>query len=293
MSRLAQLELLGLGRRGGFQRAAVRGARGGSTTSRFASRGSGGFQGPNPRLPMGDPGIGSFFKKIARGVKKVVSVARKVAPIAAFAIPGIGPGIGALLAIGGGVVGRLPLLPRTRVASLTPPRSILSNLATIASARTFSGIRTTLPTQSQRIAAQRAAKIPGGGSVSKLATLLGGLGVGSQLARTIPGILAKLGITKTQAAVGAAGVLGAGAFGLEQLAERFGIRGGAGFIGPRLPGERRRTRMNPLNPKALSRSFRRIKGFAKFARKAGFVPRKTTGFAHHHVSRRVVHHRHA
>lgn len=38
---------------------------------------------------------------------------------------------------------------------------------------------------------------------------------------------------------------------------------------------RRRRRINPLNPRALRRSLRRIEGFRKFAMRAGFVPRST------------------
>lgn len=42
-----------------------------------------------------------------------------------------------------------------------------------------------------------------------------------------------------------------------------------------LTGQRHRRRMNPLNPRALRRSLRRIEGFRRFARRAGFVPRGT------------------
>lgn len=46
-------------------------------------------------------------------------------------------------------------------------------------------------------------------------------------------------------------------------------------VGRVVQGEvvRRRRRINPLNPRALRRSLRRIEGFRKFARRAGFVPR--------------------
>jgi len=50
---------------------------------------------------------------------------------------------------------------------------------------------------------------------------------------------------------------------------RFGTGGGITVTG----APRRRRRINPLNPRALRRSLRRIEGFRKFARRAGFVPR--------------------
>ena len=49
---------------------------------------------------------------------------------------------------------------------------------------------------------------------------------------------------------------------------RFGAGGGITVTG----APRRRRRINPLNPRALRRSLRRIEGFRKFARRAGFVP---------------------
>ena len=53
-----------------------------------------------------------------------------------------------------------------------------------------------------------------------------------------------------------------------------------GFIPPSgaggvATGMRRRRRMNPLNPRALRRSLRRVEGFRRFALRAGFVPRGT------------------
>lgn len=51
----------------------------------------------------------------------------------------------------------------------------------------------------------------------------------------------------------------------------FGTGGGVTVTGT----PRRRRRINPLNPRALRRSLRRIEGFRKFALRAGFVPRGT------------------
>lgn len=88
------------------------------------------------------------------------------------------------------------------------------------------------------------------------------------------------GITRT--AIGVA----AGAIGGEQLAEMLGVRGGAGFVGacpptsylgrlqrpPRVKKDggvtcRKRPAMNPLNPRALRRSMRRVGRFAQFAKR--------------------------
>jgi len=77
--------------------------------------------------------------------------------------------------------------------------------------------------------------------------------------------------------------MGHGQAGIPTL-PRIDVGGGSITIGPGpgfstspsqgMPmGARRRRRLNPLNPRALRRSLRRIEGFRKFARRAGFVPR--------------------
>lgn len=72
-------------------------------------------------------------------------------------------------------------------------------------------------------------------------------------------------------AVKVAGVVAGGAaalYGAEKLAEKLGVRGGAGFIGKRPDGSsRKRRRINPLNLKALRRSTSRMAGFDKVADK--------------------------
>jgi len=88
------------------------------------------------------------------------------------------------------------------------------------------------------------------------ATQAGALAVpGGPLGKKIAKVLASLP-PRVKVAGGLAVGAGAAAFGLEQILERLGVRGGAGLIGarPDMGFGGRRRRMNVLNPRALRRS---------------------------------------
>ncbi len=130
------------------------------------------------------------------------------------------------------------------------------------------------------------------------ATGAGSLAIpGGPLGKKIAKVLAAL---PPRVKAGGAVLAGAGvaAFGLEQLLEKLGVRGGAGLIGRRGPdlgldllgGRFKRRRMNVLNPRALRRSLRRVGGFEKFVKRSfrlsGLVrPRKRAAAGHGHVIR--------
>jgi len=138
------------------------------------------------------------------------------------------------------------------------------------------------------------------------ATQAGALGLpGGALGKKIAKVLASLP-PRVKVAGGIAVGAGAAAFGLEQVLERLGVRGGAGLIGRdprrvnlaneiamrggafRLP----RRRMNVLNPRALRRSLRRVSGFEKFVKRSfrlsGLVrtKKRSAGHGHRIVSKR-------
>ncbi len=134
----------------------------------------------------------------------------------------------------------------------------------------------------------------GAGAIATRAALPGGA-----LGKKIAKVLAALP-PRAKVAGGLAVGAGAAAFGLEQILERLGVRGGAGLIGRRpdlgldlLGLGRKRRRMNPLNPRALRRSLRRVSGFEKFVKRSfrlsGLVKtrkRASAGHGHRIVSKR-------
>jgi len=97
--------------------------------------------------------------------------------------------------------------------------------------------------------------LPGAGVGIGQPTLASALALAAKYGPAAVALIAKYGARVVQ-------LLAAG-WTIEQILEALGVRGGAGLIGAGV-GKRYR-RMNVLNPRALRRSMRRVKGFAKFA----------------------------
>lgn len=87
-------------------------------------------------------------------------------------------------------------------------------------------------------------------------------------------------VSKVLKGAGTVGAVAGVLYGAEQLAEKAGVRGGAGFIGDRMTssGSRKKSkRINPMNYRAASRAARRLEGARKLLSKIQKMSNKAAG----------------